>query len=55
MDSIEIDAPTPHLAEPNAAQRAATTYGIPGDARAVTIPPLLIVADAGTGKTKMPC
>src|SRR5258706_16396854 len=38
-----------HLAELNTAQRAAATFGI---ARAQPVPPLLIIAGAGSGKTK---
>src|SRR5437762_6243275 len=40
-----------HLAELNSAQRAAATFGI-AHARAQPVPPLLIIAGAGSGKTK---
>jgi len=36
----------------NAAQRQAVTFGIAAGARAERSPPLLIIAGAGTGKTK---
>ena len=52
MDTLEIEAPHPHLADLNAAQRAAATYGIAGDTRMRSTPPLLIIAGAGSGKTK---
>jgi len=42
----------PHLAELNAAQRVAASYGIPEHERVKSTPPLLIIAGAGTGKTK---
>jgi DNA helicase-2/ATP-dependent DNA helicase PcrA len=35
----------------NPAQRAAATFGTPGEARGWSSPPLLVVAGAGTGKT----
>ena len=49
--AIENRKTEEHLAELNTAQRAAATFGI---ARASTqpIPPLLIIAGAGSGKTK---
>ena len=40
-----------HLAELNTAQRAAATFGI-ARASAQPVPPLLIIAGAGSGKTK---
>lgn len=43
---------TPHLAELNAAQRVAASYGIPEHERVKSTPPLLIIAGAGSGKTK---
>ena len=44
-------SPPHHLDELNAGQRAAAEFGItPGGAR--NVPPLLIIAGAGTGKTK---
>ena len=51
MDTLELELP-PYLAELNAAQRVAATYGIPGSAPADASGPLLIIAGAGTGKTK---
>ena len=51
MDTLELELP-PYLAELNAAQRVAATYGIPGSAPAEASGPLLIIAGAGTGKTK---
>jgi DNA helicase-2/ATP-dependent DNA helicase PcrA len=50
MDTLEIEPP--HLAELNPAQRIAAAYGIHGGMRESTTPPLLIIAGAGTGKTK---
>src|SRR3954471_8046079 len=50
MDTLEISLP-PHLAELNAAQRDAATFGI-APAPAAASPPLLIIAGAGTGKTR---
>lgn len=41
-----------HLAQLNAEQRAAVTFGIAADAATVRSPPLLIIAGAGTGKTQ---
>lgn len=42
-----------YLMELNAEQRSAATFGIPADARYSDLaPPLLIIAGAGTGKTK---
>src|SRR6186997_2698949 len=52
MNVIELAKPKPHLAELNPAQRVATTYGIPEHGRVVSTPPLLIIAGAGSGKTK---
>ena len=51
MDTLELELP-PYLAELNAAQRMAATYGIAGCAPADASGPLLIIAGAGTGKTK---
>src|SRR5215212_4791236 len=48
MDTLELPH---HLADLNAAQRAAATYGIAA-AGTGTTPPLLIIAGAGTGKTR---
>ncbi|HEV7820545.1 MAG TPA: UvrD-helicase domain-containing protein, partial [Burkholderiales bacterium] len=50
MDSIEIEPP--HLAELNPAQRTAAAYGIRAGMQESMTPPLLIIAGAGTGKTK---
>jgi DNA helicase-2/ATP-dependent DNA helicase PcrA len=41
-----------HLAELNTAQRAAATHGVAQNGRAANTPPLLIIAGAGSGKTK---
>lgn len=41
-----------YLEELNAAQRAAATFGIAGAAAPAAVPPLLIIAGAGSGKTK---
>ena len=41
-----------HLDELNSAQRAAVTFGLADGERATSTPPLLIIAGAGTGKTK---
>ncbi len=41
-----------HLDDLNAAQRAAATFGIPEAGPCVPGPPLLVIAGAGTGKTK---
>jgi superfamily I DNA/RNA helicase len=50
MDTLEMEPP--HLAELNPAQRIAAAYGIQAGMRESTTPPLLIIAGAGTGKTK---
>jgi DNA helicase II / ATP-dependent DNA helicase PcrA len=42
----------PYLAELNAAQRAAAVFGVSPDGAGEPGPPLLIIAGAGTGKTK---
>ena len=54
MDSIErMEPPLPaYLAALNAEQRAAATYGVAPGNRAMGTPPLLIIAGAGSGKTK---
>ncbi|MDB5812353.1 MAG: ATP-dependent helicase [Betaproteobacteria bacterium] len=55
MDTLDIANAPPYLAELNAAQRAAATFGIGaahGDAQTGTAAPLLIIAGAGTGKTR---
>jgi len=51
MDMPELELP-PHLAQLNSAQRAAATYGIPASAPDGACGPLLIIAGAGTGKTR---
>ena len=51
MDMPELELP-PHLAQLNPAQRAAATYGIPASAPDGACGPLLIIAGAGTGKTR---
>ena len=51
MDTVEA-IPPQYLAELNVAQRAAVVYGITGDARVSGTPPLLMIAGAGSGKTK---
>ena len=51
MDTVDSHLPSLHLNELNAQQRAAVTYGIASDRRTPT-PPLLIIAGAGSGKTK---
>src|SRR6185436_1623452 len=51
MDMPELELP-PHLAQLNPAQRAAATYGIPASAPDGACGPLLIIAGAGSGKTK---
>lgn len=49
----EPDAHDAYLADLNEEQRSAATFGIPADARwSDSAPPLLIIAGAGTGKTK---
>jgi len=45
-------SPAPYLIELNEAQRRAATFGIVPAASAERSPPLLIIAGAGTGKTK---
>src|SRR5471032_1585285 len=45
-------SPPPRPDDLNAAQRAAVTYGIVEGERVAGTPPLLIIAGAGTGKTK---
>lgn len=52
MDIMETVALLPHLAELNAAQRAAVTYGVTEHEWVRGTPPLLIIAGAGSGKTK---
>ena len=42
---------TPHLEGLNEAQRAAVTFDVPAQGRAVPGRPLLIIAGAGSGKT----
>src|SRR4029078_3873739 len=45
-------AEKPYLEELNAAQRSAVTFGVAEGQRGETTPPLLIIAGAGSGKTK---
>jgi DNA helicase-2/ATP-dependent DNA helicase PcrA len=45
-------AQTSHLDDLNTAQRAAATFGIPHSGPCTPTPPLLVIAGAGTGKTK---
>src|SRR5471032_649549 len=52
MDTIETVGSTPHLTDLNAAQREAATYGVSEHERVRSTPPLLIIAGAGSGKTK---
>ncbi|MEO7728036.1 MAG: ATP-dependent helicase [Burkholderiales bacterium] len=52
MDTLASAGPQPHLAELNTAQQVAATYGISQQERVTSTPPLLIIAGAGTGKTK---
>ena len=46
------EAPASYLDELNSAQLAAVTFGIGGPEPARTTPPLLVIAGAGSGKTK---
>ena len=48
----ETRARASHLDDLNAAQRAAATFGIPESGPCSPAPPLLVIAGAGTGKTK---
>lgn len=50
MDIAELELP--HLTALNPQQRAAATYGLKPFERAQLTPPLLIIAGAGSGKTK---
>src|SRR5450631_3976979 len=52
MDIAEAVAPPPYLKDLNAAQRIAVEYGISGHERVRGTPPLLMIAGAGSGKTK---
>ena len=52
MDVIEAVTEKPHLVGLNSAQRLAATHGIPEHERVGSTPPLLIIAGAGSGKTK---
>src|SRR6201988_371241 len=52
MDTVEHNHTAPHLEGLNEAQRTAVMYGIPASGRVVSTPPLLIIAGAGSGKTK---
>src|SRR5262245_27962985 len=53
MTNATLNPTDGHLAELNPEQRAAATYGISASARdGGSTPPLLIIAGAGTGKTK---
>src|ERR1043166_4709697 len=51
IDTVETQIPA-HLAELNDAQYAAASYGISPHGRVQSTPPLLIIAGAGSGKTK---
>jgi len=57
MQSAQIiplqNAQASHLDTLNEAQRAAATFGLPTGAGAGLSPPLLVIAGAGSGKTKM--
>jgi DNA helicase-2/ATP-dependent DNA helicase PcrA len=52
METTELEQAPPHLGELNEAQRAAVEYGIHSGDHVHKAPPLLIIAGAGTGKTK---
>src|SRR5471032_1596329 len=52
MDIAEAVAPLLYLKDLNAAQRTAVEYGISGNERVRGTPPLLMIAGAGSGKTK---
>jgi DNA helicase-2/ATP-dependent DNA helicase PcrA len=52
MNLGDFPPPLSHLEGLNAAQKAAITFGIPPTDGPGRVPPLLVVAGAGTGKTK---
>ena len=52
MDTIERPTAAPYLMDLNDAQRAAVEHGIPPNQRVESTPPLLVIAGAGSGKTK---
>ncbi len=47
-----VEGPASYLDELNPAQKAAVTFGIDNPQAARTTPPLLVIAGAGSGKTK---
>jgi DNA helicase-2/ATP-dependent DNA helicase PcrA len=53
MDTVDAVSEKPHLATLNPAQRAAATFGVPDHERVTDMPPLLIIAGPGSGKTKV--
>ena len=42
-----------HLEDLNPAQKSAVTFGVADSGQRLNTPPLLVIAGAGTGKTKM--
>jgi DNA helicase-2/ATP-dependent DNA helicase PcrA len=52
MDTVELSASAPYLMDLNDAQRAAVEFGISSNQQAGPTAPLLVIAGAGSGKTK---
>ena len=50
--ALPVRGPASYLDELNPAQHAAVTFGVRDSVSARTTPPLLVIAGAGTGKTK---